>query len=141
MLSTLKLLLPALLPSWEFFKVVAPSPRIEWRGLNGPDDPQTDWQEFKPRPAAVSIPKMLGRLMWNPGWNEALFLTSLSERLIEEPTHHSETEIYHRLAKAMPPSALPCLQFRLIVVYRDGPRITRETAFVAPPRRLADIPT
>jgi len=37
MLRTLQLLLPALIPSWEFFKAVAPSPRIEyWIEEDGP---------------------------------------------------------------------------------------------------------
>ena len=34
MLQTVKLLLPALIPSWRFFSTIAPSPRIEFALLD-----------------------------------------------------------------------------------------------------------
>ena len=41
------LLLPALIPSWNFFDVIAPSPRIEIARLVSVDTPRV-WQEFAP---------------------------------------------------------------------------------------------
>ena len=70
MLRTLKLLLPALVPSWRFFDTIAPSPRIEYALLRNAEEPPSsdDWREFRPRPARQSAIRMLGRLLWNPVW-------------------------------------------------------------------------
>ncbi len=43
------LLLPALIPSWNFFDVIAPSPRIEAARLAS-TDAQPVWREFRSRP-------------------------------------------------------------------------------------------
>src|SRR5262245_54705619 len=96
MLHTLKLLLPALLPSWKFFDTIAPSPRIEFTLLRTPNDIPV-WQEFRPRPAHLTIRTMLQRLFWNPRWNESLFLVSCAERLMQHPTDHSRQELMHRI--------------------------------------------
>ena len=137
MLKPLMLLLPALIPSWRFFDVIAPSPRIEYALLAAVDD-AADWIEFRPRPARVSWLAMLGRLVWNPRWNETLFLVSCAERLIDQPTPHSEDEIYRRIAADL--DALePWLTFRLVFLERQGEEITREELFRAAPRRRADI--
>jgi len=37
--------------------------------------------------------QMSGRMFWNPSWNESLFLVSCAERLLQNPTPHSEDEI------------------------------------------------
>ena len=50
MLHGLKLLLPALIPSWRFFDTIAPSPRIEYALLHDPHAAAA-WREFRPRPA------------------------------------------------------------------------------------------
>ena len=83
MLRPLALLLPALIPSWRFFDVIAPSPRIEFAMLTSPDSAAV-WQAFRPRPARVALSTMLGRLFWNPRWNESLFLVSCAERLVDQ---------------------------------------------------------
>ena len=44
MLQTLKLLLPALIPSWRFFDTIAPSPRIEFTLLKTAQDAPGDWR-------------------------------------------------------------------------------------------------
>lgn len=132
MLRPLTLLLPALIPSWRFFDVIAPSPRIEY-ALLPTEVAAADWREFRPRPQRVSLPQMLGRLLWNPRWNETLFLVSCAERLVDAPTAHSEDEIFRRIAADLADAPEAWLAFRLVFVHRD----VREVLFVAPPRRLA----
>lgn len=128
LLHSFKLLLPALIPSWRFFDRIAPSPRIEFVVLKSARDTSDNWQEFRPRPARFSIISMAKRMVWNPRWNEQLFLVSCAERLAENPTGHSrvhwEQEIWRRIAAALPdnPEA-PFLQFRLVFVSREETHI------------------
>ena len=144
MLKTLRLLLPALIPSWRFFDVIAPSPRVEYTLLAAPDETAVDWREFRPRPERLSVLAMLGRLFWNAAWNEALFLVSCAERLIEQPNAHSENEILRRIAADLarqPDGATlpPWLRFRLVFVSREGDALSREALFLSEPRRRADL--
>lgn len=144
MLNLLKLLLPALVPSWNFFDVIAPSPRVEYALLSTADAAPEDWGEFRPRPARLSLPAMLWRLFWNPRWNETLFLVSCAERLIDQPTAHGETEIFRRIAADLlrrPDGASlpPWLRFRLVFLDREGDAIRRRVLFLSGPRRRAEI--
>ncbi|UWQ42969.1 hypothetical protein K3718_07745 [Leisingera aquaemixtae] len=134
MLTLFKLLLPALMPSWRFFKSVDPSPRVEWRLLASPSAAPAPWQEFRPRPQRLSPQAVAGRMLWNARWNESLFLVSCAERLTLAPTEHSLREILRRIAaelqRAQPPGALqPYLQFRLVFLDRgeDGQLIKAVT--------------
>ncbi len=113
MLRALPLLLPALIPSWDFFKTVAPSPRIEfWVMEEGPL-----WRELQPRPVHVPWWQMLHRMVWNPAWNEQLFMVSCAERLVCEPTNHSIHQIQSRIAAEVERSDGSCtVQFRLVFV-------------------------
>lgn len=144
MLRPLALLLPALIPSWRFFDVIAPSPRIEFATLASPDSAAV-WQAFRPRPARVALSTMLVRLFWNPRWNESLFLVSCAERLVDQPTQHSQDEIFQRIASDLrdrlegDPEAAPWLTFRLVFLQRQGVQIVGEERFRAAPRRWADI--
>jgi hypothetical protein len=126
MLSTLKLLLPALLPSWRFFDSVGPSPRIEYALTTLP----ADWREFRPRPAVLTPLDMLRRLLWSPDRNDSLFLTSCAERLLETPTAHSVEEIRARLAADL---AGADFQFRIVLIERQGQRLVREIAYESRP--------
>jgi len=142
-----KLLLPALIPSWNFFDVIAPSPRIEYALLRSVGDASGDWREFRPRPDSVAPLAMLARLVWNPRWNETLFLVSCAERLTDHPTPHSEDEIFKRIAADLAGEASrergdaerPWLCFRLVFVSRERETIVREVLFQPAPRRLAEI--
>ena len=136
MLRLLSLLLPALIPSWRFFKTVAPSPRIEYR-LIGPDG-AGGWQEDRPRPAHLSLRQILSRLLWNPDWNEQLFLVSCSERLIEAPSQHSLDEINRRVARLLPPGPED-LQFRLVFWSREGGQIIKQVEYESKPQPLASL--
>jgi hypothetical protein len=140
MLQTLKLLLPALIPSWRFFDTIAPSPRIEFTLLSTAQDASGRWQEFRPRPARLSIGSMLIRLFWNPRWNESLFLVSCAERLMASPTEHSSQEILTRIEaelvrKSIDVSATPYLQFRLVFLSREGAQLQRQITFISPIHR------
>lgn len=133
LLKTLKLLLPAIIPSWNFFDFIAPSPRIQYTLLNKENQPQTEWQEFRPRPDYVSLGQMLKRMLWNPWWNECLFLMSCAERILANPTKHSEDEILKRiqndLAKEDKARGATHLQFRLVLVERQGETLVEEIVF------------
>jgi hypothetical protein len=139
----LKLLLPALIPSWNFFDVIAPSPRVEYARLRSIGDAQGEWREFRPRPARLSPQEMLKRLFWNPRWNESLFLVSCAERLTDVATAHSEDEIFKRIAadlRAEPEDAeRPWLCFRLVFIGREADAVSSEVLFQPAPRRLAEI--
>lgn len=144
MFKPLALLAPALIPSWNFFDVIAPSPRLEYALCASAGGKPGPWQIFRPLPRRVSPLTMLGRLLWNPRWNETLFLVSCAERLVQNPTAHSEDEIFRRLAAdlARQPDAgasKPWLSFRLVFLSREGDDLVETELFRAQPRRLADI--
>lgn len=131
MLHVLKLLIPALVPSWRFFDFIAPSPRIQYVLLNAEQSPLSTWQEFRPRPARLSFLSMLGRMLWNPVWNESLYMVSCAERIIEQPTRHSEDEILKRIMSGLHVKEMTAsyLQFRLVIVSREGKSLKEEVVF------------
>ena len=138
LLHALKLLLPALFPSWNFFDVIAPSPRIQFTLQNKEDDLPHEWHEFRPRPIHISFIQMLKRMFWNQKWNESLYILSCAERLIEKYTLHSEDEILQRIIKEIddtPSKDLLLkpthLQFRLIVIQRKNDQLHEELAFLS----------
>lgn len=141
LLAPFKLLLPALIPSWNFFDVIAPAPRVEYALLASPGDATGAWQELRPRPQHVSIAAMLTRLVWNPRWNQTLFVMSCAERLAEDRTpEHSEAELFKRIAADVTADATrPWLCFRLVFVSREGQALTEEVVFQPAPRLLKDI--
>lgn len=136
-LQTLKLLLPALIPSWRFFDTIAPSPRIEFALLETANDAPESWQEFRPRPSHLSFGSMLKRMLWNPRWNESLFLVSCAERLMSNPTEHSRQEIISRIQRELNSGAdttpmPPYLQFRLVFLDRQGSEIHQHITYMSP---------
>ncbi|MEH6404745.1 MAG: hypothetical protein V7750_15320 [Sneathiella sp.] len=141
--QTLKLLLPALIPSWRFFDTIAPSPRIEFTMLKTAQDIPVAWQEFRPRPATLSILDLLKRMVWNPRWNESLFLVSCAERLMANPTDHSRTEIFTRIGYELKQNTAseklsPFLQFRLVFLDRQGTEIHKRTTYTSPVYRFVE---
>ncbi|CAN5520106.1 hypothetical protein BH10PSE3_BH10PSE3_15020 [soil metagenome] len=142
--NPLRLLLPALIPSWNFFDVIAPSPRVEYALSDDRDDTRAEWRAFRPRPEHVTLATMARRLMWNPRLNETLFVVSCAERLIDNPTDHSQDEIFRRiaadLARQSDAEALPAwLSFRLVFLSREGEAIDSEVLFQSAPRLRRDI--
>jgi hypothetical protein len=140
MIQTLKLLLPALIPSWNFFDVIADSPRIEYSLLGTAEDGDSAWLEFRPRPERIPFPAMVGRLFWNAQWNETLFLISCAERLMETPTEHSQNEIFRRIAADLTegPGAA-WLRFRIALLSEREGAIEREIAFISEARPVASL--
>ena len=134
MLHTLTLLLPALMPSWRFFDVIAPSPRIEYALLKTKTEIPHHWQEFRPRPTRLSFMHMLGRMFYNPKWNESLFLVSCAERIMQGSTEHSIQEIVSRMNTELLHQhtniqATPYMQFRLVYVWRSGDQLDNQVVF------------
>ncbi len=81
---------------------------------------------------------MLRRMVWNPVWNEQLFLVSCAERLIANPTQHSIDEINSRIwadiASSTPRTpAGSRLQFRLVFVCREGAEIVKYVDYESQP--------
>ncbi|OIQ44287.1 MAG: hypothetical protein BM558_08445 [Roseobacter sp. MedPE-SW] len=136
MLRLLTLFLPTVIPSWRFFKTVAPSPRIEYRLIAG--ESLGGWQEDRPRPASLGVGQILCRMLWNPDWNEQLYLVSCSERLIEAPSQHSIDEINLRVARALP-AGPGALQFRLVFLSRQGAQIVKLVEYESTPVSLASL--
>ena len=132
MLNSLRLLAPVLVPSWRFFDTITASPRIEVLPL-GPDGaPRGEWREFRPRPQRLPLRSFLVRLLWNPGWNETLYLTSCAERLLEEESTFRVAEIARRIAAILDPEETPSFQFRLVLVSRAGEVLQKEVAYLSP---------
>ena len=135
MWKTIFLILPVLVPSWRFFKTIEPSPRVQWAFTPAGSDIAVDWQEFRARPETVSPLQMLLRLIWNPAWNESLFLVSCAERIQESPTDHSINEIRQRILADIAKTSIKAtgrkLQFRLIFVHREGTEMSTEIVFLS----------
>jgi len=141
MLKTFKLLLPALIPAWNFFDWIAPSPRIEYALSNSAEETPQEWREFRPRPRSISLRAMAARLFFNPSWNDSLFLVSCAERIAEAPDDHSVREIFDRIhADLVRTAHAPCksgfLRFRIAFVQRRDDAIVRDVTFVSPARQL-----
>lgn len=121
LLRPLFLLIPALIPSWRFFRAVAASPRVEVSPA-GADA----WEEVMRRPAQVSLWQMLRRMVWNPDRAEALFLVSLSERVVEDGSAHAMRDLQRRVMRRYPGQRV---QLRLVFVERQGAVLVREVLY------------
>ena len=94
---------------------------------------KSGWQAFRPRPQSLSTLDMLRRLIWNPRWNETLFLNSCAERLSQGITpDHSVREILTRLKRDLAPTSdASHFKFRLVFVHREDDQLTSEDIFVS----------
>lgn len=147
MLAVLKLLLPAVFPSWRFFDEIAPSPRIELALLENPDDAGDEWRDCRPRPLHLGLWGYLTAFFWNPRWNEALYLATCAERLMQDPSDHRIREIRRRVRADLPAdlssgsgarSDRPYFRFRLVFVSRQDERLRRDVTFVSPSYQTID---
>src|SRR5689334_18467260 len=93
----LKLILPSIFPSWRFFSSIGPSPRIQLTFLQHVNDKPQNWREFRPQPARLTLLQGLLRLLWNPQWNETLYINTCAEHLFAEYSPMREQEIMRRL--------------------------------------------
>ncbi len=149
----LRLLLPAIVPSWRFFDAVTASPRIDYVLLPSPDVEGEDWREFRPRAAVLTPGRMMRRLVWNPEWNENLYLVSLAERLMSRTTAatevHSERELLLRVARHLDRHGLgqgvgqggAWLRIRLRFVSRtaEDDRVAARIVYVSAPHAMAGL--
>lgn len=138
----LKLLLPALIPSWNFFDTISPSPRIEYSLLSSEDEKTSSWIEFRPHSVQFSFKETLKNMVWNPKVNETLFLVSCAERIIENHTPHSEKEILKRIEKELlqrnGTKDKIFLQFRLLFIHRQGINLKSEVLFISQLHKLSE---
>ena len=79
-----RLLGPVLIPSWRFFDVVGPSPRIEYGFQLAADVAPACWHRLEFAPPAVSLTQMLLRLFFNAQRNDMLFLVSCCDQVISD---------------------------------------------------------
>lgn len=137
MIKTLSLILPVLIPSWRFFKTIAPSPRVEWVLITKNGDMAQEWQPFRPKPLNVTVRQMIWRLFWNPQGNEDLFVVSCAERIAQTPTNHSIHEIQARIQRDLAAQRIEpngqTVRFRLVFVHRDGASLAQGVLFVSDP--------
>ena len=143
MLNLIKLLLPALFPSWRFFDVIAPSPRVEHVLIHDSRDEGESWQESHPTPEHIVLLDYFKTFFWNARWNERLYLSTCAERLTQNPTELSLREIRRRvrarLLRENGANVVPrYFRFRLIFVSRHGGMLRRDIAFVSPPYLCVD---
>jgi len=133
MLKTLALVLPALVPSWRFFKAIEPSPRVQWAVFDVGEPPT--WREIRPRPENVLPFQAVLRLFWNAAWNETLFVVSCAERIQEQPTPHSIGEIQQRLRGDIRRRGIDAsgmrLRFRLVFVHRERTELVERVVFLS----------
>ena len=140
MLETLKLLLPIFIPSWQFFKEIAPSPRIEFTLLKTEQD-QAKWQEFNLQPQESA--NLLTSLFHNPRWNESLYIANCAEQLIADPQEYYSQEILKRIQtelerKQMELSATPYLQFRLIFISKQNGELKQDLLYSSETKRISE---
>ncbi len=133
---TIELLLPALFPSWRFFKQVGPSPRVQYRVLVAGH--VGEWQESHPIPESVSLGRMARRMLWNPQRNTQLYMVSLSERLVSGLVTHSEAELNRLIAQQLDGQAGD-LQFRLMFLTPEGDKITGTVIYESTPVSLQEL--
>lgn len=144
--KTFQLILPVLIPSWRFFDSIAPSPRVEFALFDGASasdadtdadgDIAQDWQEFWPRPEHVGVRRMLRRMLWNPCWNDSLYVVACAERLIkledEETQKHSSEQIAQRIRRHLPEDKkADSFKFRLIFMNREGADVQRHLLYMS----------
>lgn len=136
-------LLPALMPSWRFFDRIGPAPRIQYAFVHAADRSSPEWRDLRPRPARLRLSAMLGRLFWNPDGNEALYLVSCAERLLDSPSalhaNHLCARVSERVRRnhSAPIGPGTSLCVRIIETRREGDRLLDEVRFVSEPRGLS----
>lgn len=132
MIKIIKLLLPILQPSWQFFKEIAPSPRIEFRLLEHASE-NLSWTEFRPRPEKLPVLSHFYRFFYNAEWNESMYMTNCAESLIVEATEHADTEIKNRLTRYLLKEGYKLenkfFEFRIVFIYRKESALAAEVLY------------
>lgn len=142
-------LLPALLPGWRFFDQIGPSPRLDYACLP-PGAPlvTANWLPFCPPPARPGVSRLLLGLLWNPDWNEHLYVTRCAERVLEGETGFPLAELRRRVDAAAragrlypPGTPEPAqLSYRIRAVLREDEQIVERVVFVDTPWVPGTVP-
>ena len=141
-LSPIKFLLPALIPSWNFFDVISPSPFIQFSLLKSNSTSEPIWHEFRPLPKHISFAQMLKRMLWNSRQNESLYLLSCAEKIVSNSSiqivRHCESEILERISNDLLQgknnldlTEEMLIQFRLVFVKQKGLKSHEDIAFIS----------
>ena len=132
MLKSLKLLLPILAPSWQFFKEIAPSPRIEYK-LENNKTLEANWVELTARPEKISLLNNLKRLFYNAEWNEYMFMINSAESLIIEASEEKEKDLLDRIIKYLLEKNIDLtnqeLKFRLVFINRKNKELKQHILY------------
>ena len=141
-----RLLGPVLVPSWRFFDVVGPSPRIEYGFQLTADVAPACWHRLEFAPLAVSLTQMLLRLFFNAQRNDMLYLVSCCERVLEGASDDvSGRAAIPAAGSACPPPQREILLRALLHARQTGPLAIASTAEgwlrfrILEVRRVADV--
>ncbi len=78
---------------------------------------------------------MVRRLLWNPAWNEALYLVTCAERLQQAPSDDIIAEIRQRVAREIAREVGDAVgheaQFRLIFVHHNGVAMVEDQVYLS----------
>lgn len=138
----IKIILPALFPSWRFFSAIGPSPRIYYALLQNESDEPVQWLEFRPKPKMLSVKEGVLRLFHNPQWNETLYINTCAERLFEGYSDMRVQEIMCRLQAAVASNEILVgerdnyLVYRIGAVMREGSSVHEQITFTSMPALL-----
>jgi hypothetical protein len=133
-LQNIKILSPALFPSWRFFDTVVPAPRIEYRILQSPQKKPSRWEKLYPKPFQVSLLQKIISIFWNPRWNEYLFLINCVESFIKKPTKKNEVEVVKLIKaelarKSIKFNDISHFKFRLLLLFREDTKLKEHIHF------------
>jgi hypothetical protein len=146
----LKLLLPAVFPSWRFFSSIGPSPRIEIAFTSADTSLLSNWQPVNQLPKKMNFVGGMLRLLHNPDWNEYLYMNTCAERIMEQNTAFYVDDIAKRLIAATEAGKLvdartnQMLMFRIRAITNDNlagdelaiGNVSDEVVFVSQPYAL-----
>lgn len=113
--------------------------------MQSENDSPESWQEFRPQPVRVSLLEGMRRLLWNPHWNEKLYINSCAERLFEDYSPMREQEIMRRIMRALQSGEIAreagaqYLQYRISAVMREGGQVVQPLVFVSRPALIGGI--
>ena len=133
----LGLCLPIILPSWRFFDVIAPAPRIEFAWLDDAISTTPTWQIFRPTPATIPWHQRLRMLWWNAERNESLYLLSCADQICYAGSAHAMAEVRARLLRAASRGELgrpgQYLRYRICMTERIGSVLYDTEVYCDPP--------
>lgn len=111
------------MPSWRFFDVIAPSPRIEVALLKTANEVPKTWEEFRSKAQILPLGHCIKRLFLNACWNDTLYLVSCAEKIMQTGSPHAQKEIFKIIKQDLDDSTETYCQFRLVFVHRDSQEI------------------